>query len=272
MHERTLIVYPNPSLLAQAVAARTLLTMNEVLGTPGRDRIDIAVTGGTDGTAILEAMASSALLGIVDWSRVHVWWGDERFVPPDSDERNDRVARAALFDKLIAEGRMADAQIHAMPADDRSADARAHATAHDDGEALERAAARYQQELLHELGEAAAMDLMMFGVGPDDERFVPPDSDERNDRAARAALFDKLIAEGRMTDAQIHAMPADNRSADARAHATAHDDGEALEQAAARYQQELLHELGEAYARDLMMFCVGPDGHREGPHDVLRGP
>lgn len=76
MHERTLIVYPNPSLLAQAVAARTLLTMNEVLGTPGRDRIDIAVTGGTDGTAILEAMASSALLGIVDWSRVHVWWGD----------------------------------------------------------------------------------------------------------------------------------------------------------------------------------------------------
>lgn len=167
MHERTLIVYPNPSLLAQAVAARTLLTMNEVLGTPGRDRIDIAVTGGTDGTAILEAMASSALLGIVDWSRVHVWWGDERFVQPDSDERNDRVARAALFDKLIAEGRMADAQIHAMPADDRSADARTHATAHDDGEALERAAARYQQELLHELGEAAAMDLMMFGVGPD---------------------------------------------------------------------------------------------------------
>ena len=62
---------------------------------------------------------------------------------------------------------MGDAQIHAMPADDRSAEARAHATAHDDGEALEHAAARYQQELLHELGEAAAMDLMMFGVGPD---------------------------------------------------------------------------------------------------------
>ena len=39
--------------------------------------------------------------------------------------------------------------------DGRSAEARAHATAHDDGEALEHAAARYQQELLHELGEAA---------------------------------------------------------------------------------------------------------------------
>ena len=167
MHKRTLIVYPDPRLLAQAVAARTLLTLNEVLGTPGRDRADIAVTGGTDGTAILESMASSALLDIVDWSRVHVWWGYERFVAADSDERNDRAARAALFDALIAEGRMGDAQIHAMPADDRSAEARAHATAHDDGEALEHAAARYQQELLHELGEAAAMDLMMFGVGPD---------------------------------------------------------------------------------------------------------
>ena len=73
MHERTLIVYPDPRLLAQAVAARTLLTLNEVLGTPGRDRADIAVTGGTDGTAILESMASSALLDIVDWSYVHVW-------------------------------------------------------------------------------------------------------------------------------------------------------------------------------------------------------
>lgn len=104
MHERTLIVYPDPRLLAQAVAARTLLTLNEVLGTPGRDRADIAVTGGTDGTAILESMASSALLDIVDWSRVHVWWGDERFVAADSDERNDRAARAALFDALIAEG------------------------------------------------------------------------------------------------------------------------------------------------------------------------
>ena len=125
MHERTLIVYPDPRLLAQAVAARTLLTLNEVLGTPGRDRADIAVTGGTDGTAILESMASSALLDIVDWSRVHVWWGDERFVAADSDERNDRAARAALFDALIAEGRMGDAQIHAMPADGRSAGSQA---------------------------------------------------------------------------------------------------------------------------------------------------
>lgn len=164
---RTLVIYPNPELLAQAVAARTLITMNQILSDPHRERVDIAVTGGTDGTAILRAIAASELLPIVDWSRVHVWWGDERFVPADSDERNDNAARAALFDALIAQSRMTSAQIHAMPADTRTQEERDTATKEDNAHVLEQAALKYQEELTDALGQAAAMDIMMFGIGPD---------------------------------------------------------------------------------------------------------
>lgn len=78
MAERKTIVYPNPEVLAQAVAARTLLTTSTA-GRAGRQRVDIAVTGGTDGIYVLKVMGESPLADAVDWRRVHVWWGDERF-------------------------------------------------------------------------------------------------------------------------------------------------------------------------------------------------
>ena len=80
MTERKTVVYPNPQVLAEAVAARTLLTIIDLLAEPNRKRVDIAVTGGTDGNRVFAAMNASPLNDAVDWSRVHVWWGDERFV------------------------------------------------------------------------------------------------------------------------------------------------------------------------------------------------
>ena len=85
MAERTTVVYPNPQILAEAVAARTLLTITDYLSEPNRTRVDIAATGGTDGNRVFDAMNASPLNDAVDWSRVHVWWGDERFVAADSD-------------------------------------------------------------------------------------------------------------------------------------------------------------------------------------------
>ena len=45
MTERKTVVYPNPQVLAEAVAARTLLTIIDLLAEPNRKRVDIAVTG-----------------------------------------------------------------------------------------------------------------------------------------------------------------------------------------------------------------------------------
>lgn len=121
MAERKTIVYPNPEMLAQAVAARTLLTIIDLLAEPERRRVDIAVTGGTDGNRVFAAMNASPLNDAVDWNRVHVWWGDERFVAADDDDRNAKQAREAWYGALVEDGRMPAGNVHAMPADTRSA-------------------------------------------------------------------------------------------------------------------------------------------------------
>ena len=88
MSQRKTVTYPNPDVLAQAVAVRVLTTIRNLLAEPGRRRVDIALTGGTDGNRVLRAIGTDPLADDLDASRVHIWWGDERFVPEDSDDRN----------------------------------------------------------------------------------------------------------------------------------------------------------------------------------------
>ena len=167
MAERTTVVYPNPQILAEAVAARTLLTITDLLSEPNRTRVDIAVTGGTDGNRVFDAMNASPLNDAVDWSRVHVWWGDERFVAADSDDRNAKQAREAWYGKLVADGRMPAGNIHAMPSDERNLESVAAASPEQTDAVLAEAAAQYQRELIEQLGENPALDIAMFGMGPD---------------------------------------------------------------------------------------------------------
>lgn len=167
MAERTTVVYPNPQILAEAVAARTLLTITDLLSEPNRTRVDIAVTGGTDGNRVFDAMNASPLNDAVDWSRVHVWWGDERFVAADSDDRNAKQAREAWYGKLVADGRMSAGNIHAMPSDERNLESVAAASPEQTDAVLAEAAAQYQRELIEQLGENPALDIAMFGMGPD---------------------------------------------------------------------------------------------------------
>ena len=52
----------------------------------------VVLTGGGIGTAVLERVAELAAEpehAVVDWTAVDVWWGDERFVPADDEERNE---------------------------------------------------------------------------------------------------------------------------------------------------------------------------------------
>lgn len=157
MTERKTVVYPNPQVLAEAVAARTLLTIIDLLAEPNRKRVDIAVTGGTDGNRVFAAMNASPLNDAVDWSRVHVWWGDERFVAADDDDRNAKQAREAWYGALVESGRMPAANIHAMPADTRGAEEIAAASPEQTDAVLAEAAAEYQRELIEQLGENPAL-------------------------------------------------------------------------------------------------------------------
>lgn len=162
---RTVVVYPNRSLLHEAVASRLLITLADRLAVA--DRADIALTGGRDGNAVLAALPANPLNAIVDWSRVHLWWGDERFVAADDPDRNARQAREAWFGAMIASGRIPESHVHEMPADTRSAAEIADATDADNDAVLARAAADYQAEIERELGADGTFDVAMFGIGPD---------------------------------------------------------------------------------------------------------
>jgi 6-phosphogluconolactonase len=108
----------------------------------------IALTGGTIANEIYRALArldSSA----VDWTQVDFWWGDERYVPADSSDRNDRAVELDLLDVVGAD----PARVHAMPAADE---------AHPD---VTSAAAAYEQELRTHGG--GQFDLVLLGLGPD---------------------------------------------------------------------------------------------------------
>ena len=166
MSQRKTVTYPNPDVLAQAVAVRVLTTIRNLLAEPGRRRVDIALTGGTDGNRVLRAIGTDPLADDLDASRVHIWWGDERFVPEDSDDRNAKQARRFL-NILVERGLMPEENIHEMPADTRDAAQIAAATDEENDAVLADAAATYQKELIEQLGEEPTLDIALFGVGPD---------------------------------------------------------------------------------------------------------
>ena len=130
--------------VAADVATRLLEELARVQA-EGREP-QIALTGGTIADAVHREVARLSADSGVDWSRVVVWWGDERFVAADDPDRNAGQARAAFLDGVGA------TQAHEMPST-------ADAATVDEGAA---SYARVMRE--HGAGE---FDVVMLGVGPD---------------------------------------------------------------------------------------------------------
>ena len=74
----------------------------------------IALTGGGVGTKVLVDLNASPARDAVDWRRVEIFWGDERFVPADDPDRNEKQARDALLDHVPVD----PARVHAMAPSD----------------------------------------------------------------------------------------------------------------------------------------------------------
>jgi 6-phosphogluconolactonase len=89
----------------------------------------------------------------VDWSKVHLFWGDERYVPSDDDDRNEKQAREALLDRID----IPPANVHPMPASDGEY-----------GDDLDAAALAYEQVLAANAGDgdrAPNFDVHLLGMG-----------------------------------------------------------------------------------------------------------
>lgn len=99
----------------------------------------VVLTGGSTPRVAYELTATLE----PDWSRVEVWWGDERCVPPDDERSNYGMAKAALLDRL--EGQ--PAAVHRMEGE----------LGRDEGSA----------EYRLELTDVGNFDLVLLGLGPD---------------------------------------------------------------------------------------------------------
>jgi 6-phosphogluconolactonase len=102
--------YADTSELVAAAGDRLIGAITAAID--ARGTAFIVLTGGGTGVALLKHIGEHG--GAIDWSAVHLFWGDDRYVPEDDDERNDKQAREALLDHIDVPAR----NIHPMAASD----------------------------------------------------------------------------------------------------------------------------------------------------------
>ena len=148
---------------ADAVAASAASAAAEQLAEAleSRPQAHLVLTGGTVGTLTAAALPAALRAAGVDMTRLHLWWGDERFVDPDSSERNEAGVRESLLDVLREQDGLPARNVHIMPSPA-------------DGMSLEDAAAWYGQQLDQMGGDEpfrtrgqAFFDVLLLGMGPD---------------------------------------------------------------------------------------------------------
>ena len=120
---------------AEAIVAR----INELLAS--QDVVNLVVTGGTVGILTLAKLREISF----DWSRVHIWWGDERFVEKASGDRNEIQARNAWLDHIEIPAE----NLHPFPASD-------------EGLSLDDAATAFRGVVT-----GVRFDILLLGIGPD---------------------------------------------------------------------------------------------------------
>jgi 6-phosphogluconolactonase len=137
------LVHPDAASLEASVAARFLTKVVDLLDE--HETIDVCLTGGSTGIAVLAAIAQNPARESVDWSRVVFWWGDERYLPRGDADRNETQAHDALLTHLA----LPASNLHPFPAPGEHA-------------SIEEAAEAYAAEL----GDTV-FDITFLGVGPD---------------------------------------------------------------------------------------------------------
>lgn len=111
-----------------------------------RDRFTIALSGGSTPKKLHQLLATDSYRNKIDWTRLHVFWGDERFVPATDEKNNAKMA----FDTLLNHVPVPPEQIHPIQTE---GDPYASATAY--------------QSLLHEYFDKQlySFDLVFLGLG-----------------------------------------------------------------------------------------------------------
>jgi 6-phosphogluconolactonase len=139
---------------AEALAAAAAEELARVLGSAvsARGAASIVLSGGSTPRRLYRLLASEGMRDRVAWERLHLFFGDERHVPPDDPRSNYRTASEEMLSRVA----LPPGHVHRIPAEEPEA---------------ERAARKYESEIRNHFGLAAgsfpAFDLALLGLGPD---------------------------------------------------------------------------------------------------------
>lgn len=137
-----IIVLPSKQAVAEALADRTATALRAAL--QEKKRVTLCLTGGSTPIAAYARLAEAKN---IDWGRVHLFWGDERCVPPDHPESNFAMAERTL----IGPAGVPDSNVHKMPGD----------CPPPEGSAV------YEQALEQFFGRDLRFDVLHLGMGDD---------------------------------------------------------------------------------------------------------
>jgi 6-phosphogluconolactonase len=149
--EKIIEKYADADALVAAAGERLVGAITGAID--ARAAAHVVLTGGGTGIKLLKHLGAHG--DAIDWAKVHLYWGDERYVPADDDDRNDKQAREALLDDIDIPA----ANVHAMPSSDGefSAD-------------IDAAALAYEQVLAANATGGAPtpnFDVHLLGMGPE---------------------------------------------------------------------------------------------------------
>ncbi|MFM7426552.1 MAG: 6-phosphogluconolactonase [Elainella sp.] len=146
MGTKTVEVFADKSALIQRSLQLVLEKLEAAVAERGQ--FTLALAGGSTPKPLYEALAQQDL----DWEKIQVLWGDERYVPPDHPDSNEGMARAAWLNHVPIPA----VNLYPMPTDEADPTV---------------AAQRYQQELQSlfqvQPGTFPAIDLILLGIGDD---------------------------------------------------------------------------------------------------------
>jgi 6-phosphogluconolactonase len=141
-----LIATPDAAQAAREACARMTRSIHDAL--KERGVAAIALSGGSSPVEAYRQLAQQS----IDWNKVHIYWVDERAVPPESERSNYGSAKKALLDAIS----IPPGNVHRMRGEEPD---------------LEKAAADYDAELRDtikaKIGGLPALDLVVLGIGDD---------------------------------------------------------------------------------------------------------